>query len=154
MISSIILPINVNDNHWILCVSNLCTVKCIIWFYNVCTSCKILISPILRSHALTPTVQSAMKCCELIKWHMFYLKLNKSFLYVRILVEEIHTCILKKCTKLCKHQWSAETSQVIIREYLCCNLNEEFFSQITSRQENSSDWCVFICKVINATNKI
>ena len=72
MISSIILPINVNDNHWILCVSKLCTVKCIISFYNVCMSCRILISPILQSHALTPTVlctinQSAMKCCELIK---------------------------------------------------------------------------------------
>ena len=55
-------------------------------------------------------------------------------------MEEIH--ILKRCNKFCKHQWSAVTSQVVIREYLCCNLNEEFFSQITPIQENSSDWCI------------
>ena len=77
------------------------------------------------------------------------------FYFYRILAEEIHVHIFKKCSNFCKRQWSAVANQVIIKEYLCCNLNEAFFfSKITPRQENSSDCGIFVCKVNNAINKI
>ena len=52
-------------------------------------------------------------------------KVQQIIIFKIILAEEIH--MLKKCTKFCKHQWSAVTSKVTIREYLYCNLNEEVF---------------------------
>ena len=67
-------------------------------------------------------------------------------------MEEIH--ILKKCTKLCNIQWNAVTSQVIIREYLYCNLNEKYYHRLHLDKKNSSDCGIFVCKVINAINKI